>query len=634
MPYRRRGSFWSAGSRFSAAPYASRMPNLRDNIRAWSDLAALGEPSINLLHPDDVGVQELDGLGNALEVQPAVPIDAVMNVERHRPHGSIQPLKPTPRVTYRRKSDMLAAAYIEDEAPRLVGGSRAAKVRDGLAHGTATPVTQARPAAIGPVVLIALVAVAGTAGVVAVAQDDSSPDAEATGSGSETTDCETTLRIVTARSFDPVLSELAPSVGTGENCANLEVEVVDGRAAPAQVAELAAHVWIPDDAAWAETAGSLELAEEEVAGAGTVVATSPIYMVTDEATAEKVAQAGSAAWTRRSGDQRFEVNLVVRDPPARRRLDRDRVGREAVWQDDGMDASAVTLATALPTTNTVANQALPEEPGDVGLVCEYALTRLLENPNREAAAGVRNAVLLTGSDYTAELRYTWLPTAAAAADPALAGPLERLLTALTDAEADDARRRGPAPSGRTAPPGPTAELMPEISAAPFEVLSGHAVDHVFATWYEADRQSSILVVVDVSGSMSDQRAPLSSMSLPTVFPRWPTRCRMARIWRCGSSRPCSTRRGTDAGGARSVGRGAARPGRGCGRRARRWGLGNRTLRLDPRRISRCTGGLSQRRSNHVIVFTDGKNEDDLETITIEQLTQQLVAAQDPGGPWR
>ena len=82
--------------------------------------------------------------------------------------------------------------------------------------------------------------------------------------------------------------------GTGENCANLEVEVVDGRAAPAQVAELAAHVWIPDDAAWAETAGSLELAEEEVAGSGTVVATSPIYMVTDEATAEKVAQAGSS----------------------------------------------------------------------------------------------------------------------------------------------------------------------------------------------------------------------------------------------------------------------------------------------------------------------------------------------------
>ena len=26
-------------------------------------------------------------------------------------------------------------------------------------------------------------------------------------------------------------------------------------------------------------------------------------------------------------------------------------------------------------------------------------------------------------DYTAELRYTWLPTAAAAADPALAAPL-------------------------------------------------------------------------------------------------------------------------------------------------------------------------------------------------------------------
>ena len=166
--------------------------------------------------------------------------------------------------------------------------------------------------------------------------------------------------------------------------------------------------------------------------------------------AEKIAGRRQLAWTRRSGDQHFGVNLVVRDPAGSGDglIGIGSVG-EAVWQDDGMDASAVTLATALPTTNTVANQALPEEPGDVGLVCEYALTGCWRIPTARQRQ-VRNAVLLTGSDYTAELRYTWLPTAAAAADPALAGPLERLLTALTDAEADDAL----AAAGLRRPDGP------------------------------------------------------------------------------------------------------------------------------------------------------------------------------------
>ena len=334
---------------------------------------------------------------------------------------------------------------------------------------------------IRPIAVIALIAVAATAGIVALAQGDSGGTAETTGSAPETTGCETTLRIVTARSFAPVLTELAPSLGAGDNCANLEVEVVDGRAAPAQVAEFDAHVWIPDDAAWAGTAGSLELAgaeaedaeaQAEVAGSGTVVATSPIYMVTDEATAEKVADAGGS-WsgladlvTSDSG-----VNLVVRDPAGSGDglIGVGSVG-EAVWQADGMNASAEALATALPTTNTVANQAVPVEAGDVGLVAEYALIRLLENPNREAAAGVRNAAVLTGSDYTAELRFTWLPTAAAAEDPALAGPLERVLTALTGPEADAALaaaglRRPDGPP----PPGPAAERLPEISVAPFDV---------------------------------------------------------------------------------------------------------------------------------------------------------------------
>ena len=493
-----------------------------------------------------------------------------------------------------------------------------------------------KPRPTGPVAATALVAVAVTAGVVAWAQIDSASAPETTGSTPDTADCETTLRIVTARSFAPVLSAVAPVLESGENCAILDVEVVDGRPAPAQVAELEAHVWIPDDAAWAETAGSLELAEEEVAGSGTVVATSPIYMVTDDSTAQNVTDAGGSwlALTELVTDD-AGVELVVREPDG---SGDGLIGlgsfAEAVWQEYDMDASAVALATARDTTETVTNQALPTEDGDVGLVAEYALARLLENPNREAAAAVRNAVLLSGSDNTALLRYTWLPTAAAAEDPALAGPLERVLATLTGAESDDAL----AAAGLRRPdgplPGPTAELMPETSAEPFEVLGGHAVDHVFATWYPADRQSSMLVVVDVSGSMDNPPdSPLIdvvangvlafSRQMPdgSAFELWEFaslldpprdhRVLVPRVVMDETQRPEveDTINALDAGASGT-------------------GLYDTIVAAYKAAQEDYQDGVA----NHVIVFTDGKNEDDLKTITEKQLTEQLLAAQDETRP--
>jgi Bacterial extracellular solute-binding protein/von Willebrand factor type A domain len=489
-----------------------------------------------------------------------------------------------------------------------------------------------------PVAAVALVAVTATAGIAVLAQQDAEPAPETAGPVSNgAAGCDTTLRIVTARSFAPVLTELAPSLETGDDCAVLEVEVMDGRAAPARVAELEAHVWIPDDAAWASTAGSLELAEEEVAGSGTVVATSPIYMVTDAATAEQVADAGGS-WrgladlvTSDSG-----VNLVVRDPAG---SGDGLIGvgsvAEAVWQDAGMDASAVALATALPTTNTVDNQALPVETGEVGLVCEYALIRLLENPNREAAAGVRNAVILTGTDYTAQLRYTWLPAAAAAEDSNLAGPLERLLATLTGADAAEALVAAGLRGPDGAPPAvPVVEQLPEVSAAPFDVLGGHAVDHVFATWYETDRQSAMLVVVDVSGSMSEpESSPLIDVVAEGILAfseEMPDNAELG-IWSFASLLdpprdyvsllPRAPLDAAHRDRVRAV-VGALDAG------ASGTGLYDTILAAYMAAQQDYRDGVP----NHVIVFTDGKNEDDLVTITIEQLVQQLVAVQDPERP--
>ena len=75
-----------------------------------------------------------------------------------------------------------------------------------------------------------------------------------------------------------------------------------------------------------------------------------------------------------------------------------------------MDASSAALSAALKQTRTVAGTApaLPNRPGEVGLVPEYALLRTPPRPG---------ASVLPGTDWTALLRYGWLPSAAAVGSP-------------------------------------------------------------------------------------------------------------------------------------------------------------------------------------------------------------------------
>ena len=54
------------------------------------------------------------------------------------------------------------------------------------------------------------------------------------------------------------------------------------------------------------------------------------------------------------------------------------------------------------------------------------------------------------------------------------------------------------PDGR---PLPSDDDLPPLTAAPFDVLGPHHVDHVLATAYAEDRRADVLVAVDVSGSM-------------------------------------------------------------------------------------------------------------------------------------
>ena len=109
--------------------------------------------------------------------------------------------------------------------------------------------------------------------------------------GLELASCPTTLRVVTASSYAPVLADVGPTLAAGPDCVGLDVTVADGRSAAARVAEVGADAWIPDDAGWAGNPGPARLAAAPAAGSGTVLATSPFYLVTDRDTAGRVTDA-------------------------------------------------------------------------------------------------------------------------------------------------------------------------------------------------------------------------------------------------------------------------------------------------------------------------------------------------------
>src|SRR5690242_15784307 len=156
--------------------------------------------------------------------------------------------------------------------------------------------------------------------------------------------CNRTIRVVTASSFAPVLQNLTPRLRAGADCVNLQITISDGRVAADRVNRTGADLWIPDDAAWGAIAGSIGLADKG-SGAGAVVATSPIYMVTDQATGAKLKAAGGSwiALSRSVVDDKG-TKLVVRDPASAGDglLGMGAVA-EAVWLDKGMDTSALWL---------------------------------------------------------------------------------------------------------------------------------------------------------------------------------------------------------------------------------------------------------------------------------------------------
>jgi hypothetical protein len=481
-----------------------------------------------------------------------------------------------------------------------------------------------------PLVAVGLAAVA--AAVALPARSAGSAAAVAAGPA-----CARTLRVVTAASYAPVLAGVAPGLADGPDCVGLDVTVADGRGAAARVPGTGADVWIPDDASWAGNPEGAKLAAAPAAGAGTVLATSPVHLVTDRDTAHRLAGAGGGwlALAHLATQHPAGARPVVRDPGGSGdgMLGAGSVG-ESVWIAAGMDAAAEALTTALPATRTVTGDgpALPTAPGEVGLVPERALIPVAD---RVARAG---SVVLAPGDRTALLRYSWLPTAAAAADPARAAALDRLARALTGPAADGPlaaahlRRPGGGP-----PPGAPAGLLPAVTAPPYDVLGPHHVDHVLAVWYPADRRSDVLVAVDVSGSM-EAREPGTTRSLMDVVKDGvgalarllPDDSRLG-LWRFGSRLDGTQDYQALLGATALDGRGRAVVAGAVGRlRPTETGTGLHDTILAAYLAARDTARPGV--PSHVVVFTDGHNEADVPTLTREELGRRLTAAKDPARP--
>ena len=238
--------------------------------------------------------------------------------------------------------------------------------------------------------------------------------------------------------------------------------------------------------------------------------------------------------------------------------------------------------------------------------------------------------MLAPLDHTAALRYSWLPTAAAAADPARAAALDRLAAALTGPAAD-----GPlAQAGLRRPgggPPPGVEGLPAAKAPLFDVLGPHHVDHVLASWYAADRRSDLLVAVDVSGSML-ARAPGSDRAVIEVVrdgigelaSLLPDESQLT-LWRFGTRLDGTRDHEAVLRGTTLDGEGRVAVSRAVGQLVPHdTGTGLHDTILAAYEAARDAARPDV--PSHVVVFTDGRNEADQPTLSLEELGQRLAAA--------
>ena len=190
------------------------------------------------------------------------------------------------------------------------------------------------------------------------------------------------------------------------------------------------------------------------------------------------------------------------------------------------------------------------------------------------------------------------------------------------------------PAGK---PAPGNGAFPEPKAKPFDLLGPHHVDHVFATWYVADRRTNLLVVVDISGSMAAKAAGSRSSRIELV--RQGSRSVAGLL-------PDESRMGLWEFGSEIDGKKDDKSQRGIAAldRTQRQALSGAINELESRETgtglydtilaaySSARDSYREGVPNQVLIFTDGKNESDANSMTAAQLAAALKKAGNPERP--
>jgi Bacterial extracellular solute-binding protein/von Willebrand factor type A domain len=498
-------------------------------------------------------------------------------------------------------------------------------------HAAARVARRPRTGSRIAVAAAALVAVGAPLGVAIHQLGQSSVNPTASSpvrSSSAVAACSRQVRVVTASSFVPVLTQAARSLASGPNCVAIKATVADGQGAANVVASsVAADVWISDDASWRGMPNNAKLSGA-ADSTGEVLATSPMYLVTLKNVSLPPAESSwvglAAAFSEQTGKR-----LVVCDPAG---------SGDGLVAAGAMSAVVFKLSGAVQSalesmrtwqkarTVTCSAPAFPQSSNEVGVVPEYELLR----------SGQADQYTVTApTDSTAMMRFTWNPTSAAAADPSRSAALNALHDALTgpDSGAVLAANGLRGPTGQPlAEGGHDTAALPVQHAKPLFVLPQHLMWHVLTTWHPDQRKVNILVVVDVSGSMGNPASSIDPEPLISVVKQGVTQLSSLLpatsyfgLWKFGYqlSSPNDYQVLVPP-GALDAGQHAKLASATPGLAAQDTGtaLYNTILAAYHEQQAHYQNGMP----NEVLIFTDGKNEDAPDSISIDQLKSGLAAA--------
>jgi hypothetical protein len=474
-------------------------------------------------------------------------------------------------------------------------------------------------------VVAIVLAVAGVAFGLAATSESDHPSSSGTGSTSSASGpCPRQLGIVTASSYEPVLQKAAAGIAQGPDCVRVTITRADGSGAAGVVASSGADAWIADDASWPQLPGAVRIAKDRVQ----VVATSPLYIVSQSTAPALPASAHTWAGLGQLLGQPQQLQLVVSDP-AKSGAGMVAVGALAgpVLAKDGPLVSALDMMRAWQSGATVdaAQLAVPKTATQIAVLPEYALL---------ASGHASDYRVFAPGDAAALMRFSLLPTDAAAADPIKAASINRLVQALTGqtarAAVSAAGLRGPTWPAAP-PPAATDAGLPPVPSTAMPTMVEHLMYHVLSTWRPELRRTNMLIVVDVSGSMGEllpgtgsTKIDLVRQGIKQVDALLPGTAQLG-LWQFGSQlappndwQPLTGVAPLNASQRKAVETAATN----LAARPVGTGLYDTILAAYRYQQAHYVAGLP----NQVIVFTDGVNEDDPVTISIDQLKAGLAAA--------